>query len=64
MRDLSASSIAYAVAQVICVGRTEPDLRRRAEVLGRELHVNGLAGRPAEVVDKLGEFTAIGASRA
>jgi F420-dependent oxidoreductase-like protein len=61
-----ADSMTYSAAQVICVGRTEADLRRRAEVLGRELdelRANGLAGTPAEVVAKLGEFAGIGASR-
>jgi alkanesulfonate monooxygenase SsuD/methylene tetrahydromethanopterin reductase-like flavin-dependent oxidoreductase (luciferase family) len=56
----------YSVAQVICVGRTEADLRRRAEVLGRELEelrADGLVGTPAEVVAKLGEFAETGASR-
>jgi len=61
----AAEEMAYSVAQVICVGRTEAEVRRRAEVLGRdveELRANGLAGTPAEVVDRLGEFAGIGAS--
>jgi F420-dependent oxidoreductase-like protein len=61
-----AAPMAYSVAQVICVGRSEAELERRAGVLGRELaelHANGLAGSPAEVVDKLGEFAAVGADR-
>ncbi|MEO6503084.1 MAG: LLM class F420-dependent oxidoreductase [Jatrophihabitantaceae bacterium] len=60
-------SMAYSVAQVICVGRTDAELRQRAGVLGRELdelRANGLAGSPGEVVDKLGEFAEVGASRA
>jgi F420-dependent oxidoreductase-like protein len=63
----AADSMTYSAAQVICVGRTEADLRRRAEALGRdldELRANGLAGTPAEVVAKLGEFAEVGASRA
>lgn len=62
-----ADSMAYSVAQVICVGRTAAELRQRAGVLGRELdelRANGLAGSPAEVVDKLGGFAGVGASRA
>ena len=61
-----ADSMAYSVAQIVCVGRDEAELHRRAERLGRdldELRVNGLAGTPAEVVAKLGEFAGIGASR-
>lgn len=41
-------------------------MARRAAVIGRdvaELKANGLAGSPAEVVDKIGRFGAIGASR-
>ena len=60
-------TMAYSVAQVICVGRNDAELRRRADVLGRdldELRANGLAGTPAEVVAKLGEFAGIGAERA
>jgi F420-dependent oxidoreductase-like protein len=63
----AAEEMTYSVAQVICVGRTEADLRRRAEVVGRELEelrADGLAGTPAEVVAKLGEFAEVGASRA
>ncbi|MDQ1722870.1 MAG: hypothetical protein QOI26_2604 [Pseudonocardiales bacterium] len=63
----SAGSMRYSVAQAICVGRTEAELRRRAEVLGREpdeLRANGLAGTPAELVAKLGEFAETGAGRA
>ncbi len=61
-----ASSMTYSVAQVICVGRSEAELKRRAGVLGRELdelRANGLAGSPAEVVAKLGDFAAVGADR-
>jgi F420-dependent oxidoreductase-like protein len=61
-----AAAMTYSVAQVICVGRSEAELQRRADVLGRdldELRANGLAGSPAEVVAKLGEFAAIGAER-
>ncbi|HEV2887122.1 MAG TPA: LLM class F420-dependent oxidoreductase [Jatrophihabitans sp.] len=62
-----ASSMAYSVAQVSCVGRNDAELRRRAEVLGRdldELRAEGLVGTPTEVVAKLGEFAETGASRA
>lgn len=61
-----AGSMTYSVAQVICVGRDDAELRRRASRLGRdldELRANGLAGTPVEVVAKLGEFAGTGASR-
>lgn len=41
-------------------------MARRAAAIGRnvdELKANGLAGSPAEVVDKIGRYAAIGASR-
>jgi F420-dependent oxidoreductase-like protein len=59
-------SLVYSAAQVICVGRDDAEVARRAAVIGREvdeLKENGLAGTPAEVVDRIGEFTALGATR-
>lgn len=41
-------------------------MARRAAAIGREveeLKANGLAGSPDEVVDKIGRYGAIGASR-
>ena len=48
-----------STAQVLCVGRTEAELARRAEAIGKpvdELRATGLAGTPAEVVDRLGRW--------
>lgn len=56
----------YSVAQVVCVGRDEAEIQRRAGAIGREaseLRGNGLAGTPAEVVEKLGRFAEAGAER-
>jgi F420-dependent oxidoreductase-like protein len=61
-----ASSMIYSTAQVVCCGRDEAELKRRAEAIGQEpdeLRRDGLAGSPAEVVDKIGQFAAIGAER-
>ncbi|HEX9517695.1 MAG TPA: LLM class F420-dependent oxidoreductase [Streptosporangiaceae bacterium] len=61
-----ASSMIYSTAQVVCCGRDEAELKRRAEAIGREpdeLRREGLAGSPAEVVDKIGQFAAVGAKR-
>ncbi len=60
-RDLLLSA-----AQVLCVGRDEAELSRRAASIGREvaeLRENGLAGTVAEVVDRAGRFGALGATR-
>jgi F420-dependent oxidoreductase-like protein len=59
-------SLVYSAAQVVCCGRTGAELARRAQAIGwdlDELRANGLAGTPAELVDKLGSFAAEGASR-
>lgn len=61
-----ADSMAYSTAQVICVATDDQGLARRAAALGRdlaELRTNGLAGTPAEVVDKIGQFAATGVDR-
>jgi len=59
-----AGSLVYSAAQVVCCGADEATLSRRAAALGRdvaELRVNGLAGSPAEIVDKIGTFAEAGA---
>ncbi|GGN19298.1 LLM class F420-dependent oxidoreductase [Lentzea pudingi] len=48
-----------SVALVACVGRTDADVARRAAAIGRdaaELRENGLAGTPAEVVDRIASW--------
>ena len=60
------SSMVYSSALVLCVGRDEAELGRRAAVIGREvdeLRTNGVAGTPAEVVDTLGRYAGAGAER-
>lgn len=59
-------SIVYSAAQVLCVGRDEDEIARRAQAIGREpgeLRENGLAGTPDEVVAKIKRFEDAGASR-
>ncbi|MFJ1696092.1 LLM class F420-dependent oxidoreductase [Streptomyces sp. NPDC088252] len=58
--------LVYSNALVVCVGRNDAEVARRASAIGREvaeLKANGLAGSPAEVVDKIGRYGAIGSSR-
>ncbi|GAA0901359.1 LLM class F420-dependent oxidoreductase [Streptomyces thermoalcalitolerans] len=53
-------------ALVVCVGRDDQEVARRAAAIGREvdeLKTNGLAGSPAEVVDKIGRYAEIGSRR-
>jgi alkanesulfonate monooxygenase SsuD/methylene tetrahydromethanopterin reductase-like flavin-dependent oxidoreductase (luciferase family) len=59
-------SIVWSVALVLCCGATEQELARRAGVIGRdidELRQNGLAGSPAELVDKIATYAKAGAER-
>lgn len=59
-------SIIYSAAQVLCVGRDEDEIARRARAIGREpaeLRENGLAGTPDEVVAKIKRFEGVGAAR-
>ncbi|ARX87095.1 LLM class F420-dependent oxidoreductase [Streptomyces alboflavus] len=61
-----AGDLVYSNALVACVGKDDAEVARRAAVIGREvaeLKANGLAGSPAEVVDKIGRYAEIGASR-
>jgi len=60
-------SLVYSAAQTVCCGRDEAELARRAQATGQQLaglRQTGLAGSPAEIVDKLGQFADTGASRA
>ena len=51
--------ILRSVALTIAVGRSDAEVSRRAEGIGRdvtELRANGLAGTPAEVVERIGQW--------
>ncbi|MFJ8589346.1 LLM class F420-dependent oxidoreductase [Streptomyces sp. NPDC093595] len=61
-----ADDLVYSNALVVCVGKDDAEVARRAAAIGREvdeLKENGLAGSPAEVVDKIGRYAALGSSR-
>lgn len=61
-----ASELVYSNALVVCVGKDDAEVARRAAVIGREvedLKENGLAGSPAEVVDRIGRYAQTGSSR-
>jgi F420-dependent oxidoreductase-like protein len=58
------SSMRYSVAQTVCCGRDDAELERRAAAIGMplsQLRAGGVAGTPAEVIDRLGRFGEIGA---
>jgi alkanesulfonate monooxygenase SsuD/methylene tetrahydromethanopterin reductase-like flavin-dependent oxidoreductase (luciferase family) len=60
------STMVLSAGLVLCCGRTEPEIARRAAAIGRdvsELRENGLAGMPEEVLDKLGHYSESGVER-
>ncbi len=60
------ASIILSCAQTLAVGSDDAEVRRRAEATGNDpewVRSAGLSGRPDEVVDKLGQLSALGASR-
>ena len=60
-------SLTYSAAFVLCAGRDDAEIARRADAIGREvdeLRKNSpVAGTPAEIADKLGTFASIGVQR-
>ena len=60
-------SVKRSSALVVCCGADEAEISRRAAAIGREpaeLRENGLGGTPAELIQKLHEFSRIGITRA
>ncbi|MGS2615893.1 LLM class F420-dependent oxidoreductase [Micromonospora sp. LZ34] len=60
------AELRWSNALVLCCGRDDAEVARRAAAIGREpdeLRANGLAGTPAEVVDKIGRYSAAGSQR-
>jgi len=62
--DRDPATMQYTAAQVVCVGRDEAEVQRRAKAIGRaadELREHGAAGTPAEAVERINTFAAAGA---
>jgi alkanesulfonate monooxygenase len=60
------STLIRSVAQVLCCGRDEAEIARRAGRIGRqvqEIRDHGLAGTPGELVERIGQFKEIGVTR-
>jgi F420-dependent oxidoreductase-like protein len=58
------TSMIYSAAQVVCCGRDQAELDRRAAAIGRksdDLMANGVAGTPDQVIEKIGKFAELGA---
>jgi F420-dependent oxidoreductase-like protein len=57
------SELVYSAAHTVCCGKDEATLSRRAAAIGRDLddlRVNGLAGSPAEITEKIGALAEAG----
>jgi F420-dependent oxidoreductase-like protein len=61
VRAVSTRSLVYSTAQSVAVGKDDAEARRRSEAIGQTA---GLGGTVAEVVDLLGRFAELGATRA
>jgi F420-dependent oxidoreductase-like protein len=60
------ASMIYSAAHTVICGRDDAELHRRARAAGRDpadLGSAGLTGSPAEIVDQIGRFAALGATR-
>lgn len=65
-QERDPASLVWSVGLVVCCGQTESEIARRAAAIGREvaeLRENGLAGTPAEVIEKIETYAAAGAER-
>jgi F420-dependent oxidoreductase-like protein len=61
-----SSPPAMSVAQTVCCGRSDAEISRRAEAIGRpveKLRQDGLCGTPEEIAAKITEFAKVGAER-
>ncbi|MCZ7418365.1 LLM class F420-dependent oxidoreductase [Verrucosispora sp. WMMA2121] len=58
--------LTWSNALVLCCGKDDAEVARRAAAIGREpdeLRANGLAGTPAEVIDTIGRYAEVGSQR-
>ncbi len=58
--------LVYSNALVVCVGADEAEFARRAEAIGRnpaDLRTDGVAGTPAQAVETIKAYAAVGAQR-
>jgi alkanesulfonate monooxygenase SsuD/methylene tetrahydromethanopterin reductase-like flavin-dependent oxidoreductase (luciferase family) len=58
--------LVYSAADVLCVGRDDAEVGQRAAAIGQDaakLRANAFGGTPAQVVDRIGEYAELGATR-
>ncbi|WP_371477495.1 LLM class F420-dependent oxidoreductase [Kitasatospora sp. NBC_00315] len=61
-----ADELVYSNALVVCVGRDDAEVARRAAAIGRsveDLRAHGVAGTPDEAVETIGRYAAAGTER-
>jgi F420-dependent oxidoreductase-like protein len=64
--DRDPDDLVLSVARVVCCGSDDGEVARRAAAIGHgvdELEHNGLAGSPAEIVDRIADWAEAGATR-
>jgi F420-dependent oxidoreductase-like protein len=64
--EANGRTVTYSVAQTTVVGTDQAEIERRAAAIGENpdnLRAGGLAGTPAEVVEKIGKLAELGAER-
>jgi len=64
--DRDPSSLVLSAALVLVAGRDDAEVGRRAAAIGRDpqqVRAAGIAGTPAQIVDRLGELAALGLTR-
>lgn len=60
------ATLRLSAALVLCCGRDDAEVRRRAEAIGHDvgwLRAGQLGGTPAQLAERIGEYSAIGAGR-
>lgn len=59
-------SLVYSAGHTVCCGRDQAELARRAAAIGWDLatqRADGLVGTPDEIVDRIGAYAELGATR-
>jgi alkanesulfonate monooxygenase len=62
----SMDTMTWSNALTVCCGRDDAEVRRRAEAIGRdleELREDGVAGTPAQCVERIGRYASAGSER-
>jgi F420-dependent oxidoreductase-like protein len=60
---VTGRTIVLSTAQTIAVGRDDAEAARRAEAIGQKPGTVALGGTVAQIVDRIGQFAAVGATR-